>query len=169
MTATLPSTASATSASRRRQVKARWIAVIVALATLGPMSIGMAIDSADANRVAPIGPGLVDVELDMRYSRFSTSKLTVYQGTLVRFVVTNSDPINHEFVVGGPSVHAAHAKGHDLRHPPVPGEVSVSPRGRGLTTYRFDAIGTVKYACHLPGHAGYGMTGEVEVVPLPTP
>lgn len=150
-----------------RRLTVRSIAVVVALAILVPMLLGFAVDSAGANRAAPLGPGLVTIELDMRYSRFSTNEIQVYQGTLVRFVVTNSDPIHHEFIVGRESVHASHEKGHDKHHPPVPGEVSVNPGERGLTTDRFDEVGTVNYACHLPGHSGYGMTGQVTVLPLP--
>jgi uncharacterized cupredoxin-like copper-binding protein len=103
----------------------------------------------------------------MRYSRFSTGEIEVYEGTLVRFVVTNRDPIHHEFIVGPESVHAAHERGHDSHHPPVPGEVAVDPGERGLTIYRFTEPGTVTFACHLRGHAGYGMTGEVRVLPVP--
>jgi uncharacterized cupredoxin-like copper-binding protein len=151
------------------RIATRWIVAVVAVATLGPILVGNAVDSAGADRVVPLGPGLVTIELSMRYSKFSTNRIHVYPGTLVRFEVTNDDPIHHEFIVGPPSVHAAHESGHDKHHPPVPGEVSVNPGQRGLTTYRFDTPGTVAYACHLPGHAGYGMTGEVVVVPLPTP
>jgi uncharacterized cupredoxin-like copper-binding protein len=148
-------------------MRARPLLVAVGVATLCPMLVGFAVDVAVANRPAPLGPGLVTVELDMRYSRFSTNEIRVYEGTLARFVVRNSDPIRHEFIVGPESVHASHEKGHDQRHPPVPGEVSVDPGERGLTTYRFGEAGTLRYACHLPGHAGYGMTGQVVVVPRP--
>ena len=34
-----------------------------------------------------------------------------------------------------------------------------------MTFYEFDEPGTVVYACHLPGHVAYGMTGIIEVVP----
>jgi uncharacterized cupredoxin-like copper-binding protein len=143
-------------------------ALVVALAALVPMLAGFALDAADASRPAPLGPGLVTVEMDMRYSRFSIGELRVYEGTLVRFEVVNRDPIHHELIVGPDGVHAAHESGHDKHHPPVPGEVSVNPGERGLTTYRFDRTGTVVFACHLPSHFAYGMTGQVEVVPLPS-
>jgi uncharacterized cupredoxin-like copper-binding protein len=141
--------------------------LVTALAVAVPMSVGFAIDSADANRPAPLGPGLVTVEVVMHHSRFAVSEIRVYEGTLVRFEVVNRDPIHHEFIVGPESVHAAHETGHDQHHPPVPGEVSVKPGERGLTTYRFDRAGTVAFACHLPGHLAFGMAGQVEVVALP--
>jgi uncharacterized cupredoxin-like copper-binding protein len=142
--------------------------LVIALASVVPMSLGFAVDSVDANRPPPLGPGLVTVEMIMRYSRFASDEIRVYEGTLVRFEVVNRDPIHHELIVGPESVHAAHEAGHDRHHPPVPGEVSVKPGERGLTTYRFDGAGTVAFACHLPSHFAFGMTGQVEVVPLPS-
>lgn len=89
--------------------------------------------------------------------------LDVHTGTLVRFIVRNHDPINHELVVGDASVHARHRRGHEAAHPPVPGEVSVGPGETGETVYRLDAPGDVFYACHLPGHEAYGMRGWIHV------
>ena len=99
----------------------------------------------------------------MHHSRFSTERIRVEPGTLVQFVVENDDPIRHELIVGDDAVHAAHAEGSELEHPPVPGEVSVEPGDTGVTAYRFDEPGTVVFACHLPGHFEYGMKGEVAV------
>jgi uncharacterized cupredoxin-like copper-binding protein len=118
--------------------------------------------TADA---ATLGPGEVTVTLGIEHSRFSEERLQVRAGTLVRLVVDNGDPIHHELVVGPPDVHDRHATGTELRHPPVPGEVSVGPNATGATFYRFDEPGTVAFACHLPGHVAYGMVGEIEVVP----
>jgi uncharacterized cupredoxin-like copper-binding protein len=138
--------------------------LVVAVA-VGATGAGYALESAGADARAPLGPGLVTLEVDMSYSRFTIpADLTVHEGTLVEFVVTNSDPINHELIIGDDEVHARHATGHEPYHPPVPGEVSVAPGKRGVTTYLFDAPGTVQYACHLPGHAAYGMQGEITVV-----
>jgi uncharacterized cupredoxin-like copper-binding protein len=111
-----------------------------------------------------LGPGTVDVDLDVHYTRFTPDHLTVRRGTLVRFVVRNHDPIRHELIVGPPEVHLRHASGHEAVHPPVPGEVSVEPDATAETVYEFDQIGTVIFACHLPGHDEYGMNGQVEVV-----
>jgi uncharacterized cupredoxin-like copper-binding protein len=111
-----------------------------------------------------LGPGEVTVTLDVEHSRFEPDRLRVRAGTLVRFVVRNHDPIHHELVVGPPEVHDAHERGTEAVHPPVPGEVSVGPHETRATFYRFDEPGTVDFACHLPGHVGHGMVGEVEVV-----
>jgi uncharacterized cupredoxin-like copper-binding protein len=138
------------------------LAVVVAVGATGA---GYAVAAAGSEGPAPEGPGLVTIEVSMDYSRFSLPPdLTVHEGTLVEFIVTNNDPINHELIVGDEEVHARHERGTEAFHPPVPGEVSVGPGDRGVTTYLFDEPGTVRYVCHLPGHAAYGMEGTIEVV-----
>jgi uncharacterized cupredoxin-like copper-binding protein len=114
-----------------------------------------------------LGPGPVTVHLAIEHSRFTLDPgpLRVAAGTEVRFVVGNGDPIGHELIVGPPEVHARHASGTHAAHGAVPGEVSVAPGAEGVTTFVFDAPGTVEYACHLAGHYDYGMHGAIEVIP----
>jgi uncharacterized cupredoxin-like copper-binding protein len=148
----------------------RWLAAAVVVAVaVGATTMGYALDAAvaDDEGTAPLGPGLVTVEIDMSYSRYSLEEIHVWEGTLVRFIVTNDDPINHELIVGDDAVHARHATGHEAFHPPVPGEVSVAPHQVGLTTYLFDEPGEVLFACHLAGHQQFGMEGVVVVEPAP--
>jgi uncharacterized cupredoxin-like copper-binding protein len=111
------------------------------------------------------GPGDITVEIGIEYSRFVPDQLTVVEGTRVRFLVVNGDPIHHEFITGGAEVHVRHANGNEAEHPSVPGEVSVGPNGTAITTFTFEEAGVYEFACHLPGHYEYGMRGEVEVVP----
>ena len=146
------------------RLRATALAAVIG-ATVVALGYGVAGAGAGASNPPARGPGLVTVTVDIHYSRFGLRELHVRAGTLVRFVIHNADPINHEFVVGGPAVHAAHTHGTEITHPPVPGEVSVGPGERGVTTYRFDRPGRVVYACHLPGHLAYGMVGEITVVP----
>ena len=79
-------------------------------------------------------------------------------------MVVNNDPIHHELITGGPEVHRRHANGTEAEHPSIPGEVTVAPNSRAITTFTFDEAGTFEFACHLPGHYQYGMRGEIEVV-----
>ena len=120
-------------------------------------------DVADAHAPTVLGPGLVTVTVDVHYSKFSISTLHVHQGTTVRFLIRNTDPIHHEFIVGDAAVHRAHELGTEATHPPIPGEVSVAPESVGETFFTFDAPGRVLFACHLPGHFKYGMKGWVVV------
>jgi uncharacterized cupredoxin-like copper-binding protein len=103
------------------------------------------------------------VVLEVRHSRFSPEQVRVEPGELVRFVVVNHDPIDHELIVGPPAVHDAHERGTHTRHGDVPGEVSVPAGERAETTYRLGQPGPVVFACHLPGHLDYGMRGLVLV------
>ena len=147
----------------RRVLVSLAVAIAVAVATaIGGYAID---DTAHADGQAPLGPGLVTVDVGIQHSRFSVSTLRVRPGTLVEFHVHNDDPIAHEFIVGDASVHARHERGNEAAHPPVPGEVSVKALDVGATFYRFDAPGRYEFACHLPGHLAYGMRGWVVVAP----
>ena len=120
-----------------------------------------------ASSGAPLGPDDATVTLTIRHSHFSPDHLSVRPGTLVRFVIRNDDPIGHEFIVGDDGVHQRHEAGTEPAHPPRPGEVSVAAGTTAETTFRFEGTtgsGTVVYACHLPGHFRYGMSGTVDVV-----
>jgi uncharacterized cupredoxin-like copper-binding protein len=145
---------------------ARAICLVVAalMAVAGTSLVADALASNEAAKV--LGPGAVTVAIGIEHSHFQTEPIAVRPGTRVRFVIHNGDPIGHEFIVGPPSVHARHASGTESSHPPVPGEVSVEPGGSAVTTYDFGTPGTVQFACHLPGHLAYGMTGEVRVTSL---
>jgi uncharacterized cupredoxin-like copper-binding protein len=140
--------------------------VLALLVGTGTAFGGYAMSAGAHTRVVPpLGPGLVTVDVGIHYSRFSISTLHVRKGTLVRFLVRNTDPIHHEFIVGDSSVHRRHERGHESAHPPVPGEVSIAPNDIGETFYRFDHVGSFLFACHLPGHFAYGMRGTVVVAP----
>jgi uncharacterized cupredoxin-like copper-binding protein len=139
--------------------------VAAAALAIAMSTVGYAIEGAGAGADSgTLGPGVVTVDIGIEHSHFSIEHLEVHRGTQVRFVVRNDDPIGHELVVGGPEVHARHAKGTELRHPPIPGEVSVAAGDVDLTTYRFDDPGVIEFICHLPGHEAYGMRGEISVV-----
>ena len=149
-----------------RPARRRWLiaAVAAALVVAGAGYGGAALLGGEPDRPA-LGPGDATVEVDVEHSLFSPAELRVVEGTRVRFVVANGDPINHELIVGPPSVHARHARGTEAEHPSIPGEVSVGPGGTAVTTFRFDDAGTFEFACHLPGHYEFGMRGDVVVVP----
>lgn len=123
--------------------------------------------AADASATSPsaLGPGVVTVAVGIHHSRFDLGSRRVRAGTIVRFVVRNDDPIDHELVVGTPEVHRRHQGGTERHHPPLPGEVSVAPGRTALTFYEFTEPGAIVYACHLPGHEAYGMRGTIEVIP----
>jgi uncharacterized cupredoxin-like copper-binding protein len=144
-------------------------AAVVLLLAGGAVAVADAGGRHRAGSTGPTvrGPGPVTVTIDVDHSRFTPTVIQLRPHTEVRFVIVNHDPIGHEFIVGGPDVHARHANGHEAYHPPVPGEVSVPADARASTTYTFHAPGAVEFACHLPGHYQYGMHGTVVVVAEP--
>ena len=42
--------------------------------------------------------------------------------------------------------------------------MTIDPDTTAETTYRFDQVGSIEFACHLPGHYQYGMSGWVHIV-----
>lgn len=127
-------------------------------------AVGYAASASGAEREV-LGPGVVTIEVRIQHSTFDLGSPVVREGTILQFVVQNDDPIDHEFLVGDDGLHLRHSQGTEQRHPPVPGEVSVAPGATAMTFYEFTSPGRVTYACHLPGHVAYGMTGTIEVVP----
>jgi uncharacterized cupredoxin-like copper-binding protein len=163
----LPAPASAPeSGAPGRRPRRRWpvpaLAVVVAVVAA---TAGYGYVRATAPEPpAPLGPGDVTIELHVEHSLFDARDIRVYEGTRVRFVLDNGDPIGHELIVGGPEVHAKHEAGTHELHGSIAGEVSVGPNAQAVTTFRFDDPGPVEYACHLPGHYQYGMHGTIDVV-----
>lgn len=107
------------------------------------------------------------IAIDMRDSmRFSPSEVRVGPGETVRFVVTNSGKIPHEFQLGT----EAELKAHQARMASMPGmvhaepsQVSVAPGQTGAVIWQFASAGTVRFACLYPGHYEAGMQGTVQV------
>ncbi|HEY7072004.1 MAG TPA: hypothetical protein VH479_17895, partial [Acidimicrobiales bacterium] len=95
-------------------------ALVVTAATYGVLALRAHDPEAPA-----LGPGDVTVRLDIEHSLFSPTSLRVVEGTRVRFVVVNGDPIHHELIVGPPEVHARHEHGTEASHPSIPGEVTL--------------------------------------------
>ena len=121
--------------------------------------------AAPAYRPASATPGGVrTVAITIHFSRFSLDQVDVSPGETVRFVVTNTDPIDHEFILGDEYVQLIHENGTELRHPPKPGEMSVPAGTTQVTTYTFPPkYEQLIFACHLPGHYAYGMRGSLQV------
>ena len=81
----------------------------------------------------------------------------------MRFVVRNTDPIDHELIVGDEAVQLRHEHGSEAHHGARPGEISVPPHSTATTTYLFGPRGTLLFGCHLPGHWSYGMHGTIRI------
>lgn len=138
-------------------------ACVVAVAVMGAGYGYDAVTGDEARPPAPLGPGDVTVRIGIEHSLFDADEIRVVEGTKVRFVVENGDPIGHELITGPPSIHVQHANGTHPQHASVPGEVSVAAGEVGITTFTFDEVGEFEFACHLPSHYEFGMHGTVVV------
>jgi uncharacterized cupredoxin-like copper-binding protein len=131
------------------------------LALVGVALVGAAIP---AYRIASAGPGERTVHVTIHFSRFAPSNVVAAPGETIRFVVQNTDPIDHEFIVGDRQVQRIHERGTEPLHPPKPGEMSVPAGTTQVTTYTFPSEpGSLIFGCHLPGHYAYGMRGTVTI------
>ena len=115
-----------------------------------------------ANAVARSNDPLV-VTIGVRYSSFGPARIRVPAGRSVTFVLTNGDPIAHEWIVGDAASHERHRTGTEPVHDARPTEISMPAGTERRTTVTFTAPGTLRFICHLPGHEAYGMTGTVDV------
>ena len=103
------------------------------------------------------------VSITIHFSRFDPASIDAAAGETVRFVIRNTDPIDHEFILGDDRVQAIHERGTEAVHPPKPGEVSAPAGATVSTTYTFPAAGELTFGCHVPGHFAYGMRGTMSV------
>jgi uncharacterized cupredoxin-like copper-binding protein len=82
---------------------------------------------------------------------------------MVTFVIDNSDPIDHEWIVGDEDVHRRHRTGTEPYHAARPTEISIPALSERRTTITFPQAATLTFVCHLPGHEAYGMIGTLVV------
>jgi uncharacterized cupredoxin-like copper-binding protein len=104
------------------------------------------------------------VTISFRFTRFEPATIRVPSGVPVTITLRNDDPIEHEWIVGGPEVHAVHRTGTEPMHDSRPDEVTVPPFASRTTTLTFDRPGEYAFICHLPGHEAYGMKGMLTAV-----
>ncbi|NJD29687.1 MAG: hypothetical protein FIA92_15525 [Chloroflexi bacterium] len=109
-------------------------------------------------------PAATDLEIVVRYSRFTPFEIVVPVGVPVTIRLVNDDPIDHEWIVGDEAVHAVHRVGTEPLHPDRPTEVVLPAMSVATTVVTFEEPGALRYICHLPGHEAYGMVGTVRVV-----
>ena len=118
--------------------------------------------SACAEEEKPKGDGQ-EVRVTIRDSRFVPDNFEFEAGTTVTFVVENTDPIDHEFLIGDEDVQRAHEEGTEPHHGAKPGEISIPIGETRSTTYTFDEPGRLLIGCHLPTHYDYGMKGDITI------
>ena len=98
--------------------------------------------------------------------RFVPSEIQVKPGQTVKFVVTNTGKIRHEFGIGTRDQQKAHAE-MMLADPEMKHEdgsvIAVEPGETKQLVWRFGKPGTYEAACQVPGHYPAGMMARVIV------
>jgi uncharacterized cupredoxin-like copper-binding protein len=112
---------------------------------------------------APVAGASEVVTIRIEHSRFQPSQLELSERATVRFIVRNTDPIAHEFIIGGAHVQEVHEKGTEKHHGARPGEITVPALTARSTSYTFEDAGALIFGCHLPGHYDYGMRGDIVI------
>jgi len=102
------------------------------------------------------------VHLRIHHSSFDPATIAAEPGETLRFVIVNTDPIDHEFIVGDEALQDRHERGTEAYHAPRPGEVTILAGQTVTTSYTF-AGEDLLFGCHVPGHWAYGMRGVVLV------
>jgi uncharacterized cupredoxin-like copper-binding protein len=138
----------------RLAIGAGLVAFVIAL---GATAVALAGGSA------PPPPLSTSIEIDIHYSHFEPSAITVPVGVPVTITVRNNDPIDHEWIVGDEAVQAKHRTGTELLHPARPTELVIPAGQTRVTTITFASTGSLQYICHLPAHEEYGMVGTVTI------
>jgi len=135
------------------------VAAVLLLVPIGAAACGRA--SADDR-------SHLTVRVTIHHSTFDPPAFEFRRGTAVTFVIRNTDPIEHEFIVGDQAVqyYIEHTK-HPTHTGSVPGQISIPAGETRTTTYTFTAVthraSDMTFACHVPGHFRYGMHGPITV------
>ena len=104
---------------------------------------------------------------DMRYE---PDRFDINAGQVVRFEVTNSGEVRHEFFIGTTDEHREHAdemreRGHADEAHANPAAVTVEPGATGTLEYTFAGAGELLVGCHELGHYEAGMAAPITVHP----
>lgn len=105
------------------------------------------------------------IEIVAKDFEFSPSELTVNQGDVIEFKVTNGGKAQHEFVLGDAALMeelGASAHQHAADDPnTVP---QLQPGDEGTLVWSFTEPGRFRFECHVDAHHKLGMTGTITVM-----
>ena len=98
--------------------------------------------------------------------RFIHEPITVKTGETIKFEITNTGSIPHEFSIGMIDEHIAHGKvmleSPDMHHGPGGSSITIAPGKTEFLIWTFNAAKNVRAACNIPGHYQAGMHSEIQ-------
>lgn len=101
--------------------------------------------------------------LDIKYDK---PKIQVKTGETIKFVVTNTGKLRHEFTIGDMDQQREHAEMMkqmpDMVHEDA-NTLSLDPGETKTLVWQFTKTGSLEVACHIPGHYEAGMKSKVNV------
>jgi uncharacterized cupredoxin-like copper-binding protein len=129
------------------------------------LSLGLAGIAAAWVRAPGLDQAATTARIDIHFSAFGPTEVVATAGVPITVTLVNTDPIDHEWLVGDEAFHERHRTGTEPQHGLRPTEVSLPAGSRATTTVVFDTPGEYRFTCHLPGHEAYGMVGVLRVLP----
>lgn len=128
----------------------------------GEMAVGQPGDAGQIDRVVEVSM----METDDGQMVFEPAELTFEEGETVRFDITNSGELEHEFVLDTNEEIMEHKalmeEFPEMEHDD-PNAIRLQPGESGEIVWTFANTGTFEYACLIPGHYQSGMHGPVAV------
>jgi uncharacterized cupredoxin-like copper-binding protein len=99
--------------------------------------------------------------------RFTHEPINVKDGETIKFVVTNSGAIAHEFSIATKAEHIGHGKmminNPGMHHPPGGNVISIKPGETEELIWTFEHAREIEAACNIPGHYEAGMHSPVRI------
>ena len=106
------------------------------------------------------------IEIEMSEMEFRPFRIEVKRGEQIRFIVRNVGTEDHEFLLASTEDNLKHAKAMK-KNPHMehddPNGVRLAPKKSAEILWKFSKPGTFEYACLIPDHREYGMTGRIVV------
>lgn len=97
---------------------------------------------------------------------YTPNRIEVKKGEQIRFIITNTGELAHEFLLDSIE-HNAHHKIEMQKNPEMehddPNGKRLEPKKTSEILWKFDKVGTFEFACLIPGHYEAGMHGIVIV------
>ena len=106
------------------------------------------------------------IEVTMSEMEFIPSRIEVKRGEQIKFIIRNAGTEDHEFLLSTTEDNLKHAevmkKNPKMEHDD-PNGVRLAPKKTAEILWKFTKAGTFEYACLIPDHRDYGMTGRIIV------
>jgi len=99
--------------------------------------------------------------------RYDQSSINVRAGETIRFIVTNTGKLRHEFSIGDSEEQVKHAKMMKampgMKHND-PNTISLAAGETGEILWKFSESSDIEIACHVAGHYEAGMKADIRVI-----